>query len=95
MMQQLGTKVSGCGLEPPTQPSLFKVAGVARNMFSIISNVRNGDNIKRLKTNNHPEMVIGMAAQSLVRYSYSNSVETYETNIMGLGGFAQRSAHHS
>jgi CDP-glucose 4,6-dehydratase len=39
-----------------------------------------------------PEIVIHMAAQALVRYSYANPVETYATNVMGLVNFLKRCA---
>ena len=83
-LQQLGAEMTGYALESPTQPSLFEVACVGRGMQSIIGDIRDSDNIKRVMTDACPEVVIHMAAQPLVRYSYSNPVETYETNIMGL-----------
>jgi CDP-glucose 4,6-dehydratase len=83
-LQQLGAEVTGYALEPSTQPSLFEVAYVERDMRSIIGDVRDGQSIKRAMNDACPEVVIHMAAQPLVRYSYSKPVETYETNIMGL-----------
>jgi CDP-glucose 4,6-dehydratase len=83
-LQQLGAEVTGYALQPPTQPSLFDVAGVARGMRSIIGDVRDAGSIKRAMSDARPEVVIHMAAQPLVRYSYANPVETYATNVMGL-----------
>lgn len=83
-LQQLGAEVTGYALEAPTTPSLFEVAGVARGMRSIIGDVRDGDAIKRAMAEARPEIVIHMAAQPLVRYSYVNPVETYATNVMGV-----------
>ena len=83
-LQQLGAEVTGYALEAPTTPSLFEVAGVADGMRSIIGDVRDGEALKRAMAEAHPEIVIHMAAQPLVRYSYVNPVETYATNVMGV-----------
>jgi CDP-glucose 4,6-dehydratase len=83
-LQQLGAEVTGYALEAPTTPSLFEVASVARGMVSIIGDVRDGEAIKRAMAQARPEIVIHMAAQPLVRYSYVNPVETYATNVMGV-----------
>ena len=83
-LQQLGADVTGYALEAPTTPSLFEVARVARGMVSIIGDVRDGEALKRAMAQARPEIVIHMAAQPLVRYSYVNPVETYATNVMGV-----------
>ena len=83
-LQQLGAEVTGYALEAPTTPSLFEVANVARGMVSIIGDVRDGEALKRAMAQARPEIVIHMAAQPLVRYSYVNPVETYATNVMGV-----------
>ena len=83
-LQQLGADVTGYALEAPTTPSLFEVANVARGMQSIIGDVRDGDAVKRAMAVACPDVVIHMAAQPLVRYSYVNPVETYSTNVMGV-----------
>ena len=83
-LQQLGAEVTGYALEAPTTPSLFEVAGVAGGMRSIIGDVRDGEALKRAMAEARPEIVIHMAAQPLVRYSYVNPVETYATNVMGV-----------
>jgi CDP-glucose 4,6-dehydratase len=83
-LQQLGAEVTGYALEAPTTPSLFEVANVARGMVSIVGDVRDGEALKRALAQAQPEIVIHMAAQPLVRYSYANPVETYATNVMGV-----------
>lgn len=83
-LQQLGADVSGYALEAPTKPSLFEVANVAHGMQSVIGDVRDGDAVKRAMAAARPDIVIHMAAQPLVRYSYVNPVETYATNVMGV-----------
>lgn len=82
-LQQLGADVTGYALKPPTQPSLFSEADVARGMTSNVGDVRDAASVLKVLQAAKPEIVVHMAAQSLVRYSYANPVETYETNVMG------------
>ena len=82
-LQSLDAKVSGYSLEPPTQPNLFGLASVGEGMQTRIADVRDLETLVAAITNIAPEIVIHMAAQSLVRYSYSEPVETYATNVMG------------
>lgn len=83
-LQELGAEVTGYALAPPSSPSLFEVAAVGCGMHSIIGDVRDGDRVKRAMTEARPDVVLHLAAQPLVRYSYANPVETYSTNVMGL-----------
>ena len=82
-LQSLGAKVKGYALTPPTHPNLFTVANVADGMESEIGDIRDiqrlSDSMRKFK----PEIVIHMAAQPLVRYSYEAPIETYATNVMG------------
>jgi CDP-glucose 4,6-dehydratase len=82
-LQMLGTELTGFALAPPTQPSLFEQAQVENEMVSVIGDVRDSSSLQQAMLTARPEIVIHMAAQALVRYSYKNPVETYATNIMG------------
>lgn len=82
-LKSLGAVVTGYALEPDSDPALFSVAGVAEGINSVIGDVRDRDHLSRALTEARPEVVIHMAAQSLVRYSYQHPVETYEVNILG------------
>jgi CDP-glucose 4,6-dehydratase len=82
-LQSLGAELTGFALPPPTQPSLFEVAQVGNGMRSIIGDIRDLATLQRAIQAAQPEIVIHMAAQPLVRYSYQNPVETYSTNVMG------------
>lgn len=82
-LQQMGADVTGFALAPPTTPSLFEVANVARGMHSIIGDVRDLGSLQTAMARAQPEVVFHMAAQPLVRASYVNPVETYATNVMG------------
>ncbi len=82
-LQSMGAQVVGYALAPPTNPSLFEVAGVSKNMTSVIGDIRDFENLRKVFLSHQPEIVIHMAAQPLVRYSYIAPVETYSTNVMG------------
>jgi CDP-glucose 4,6-dehydratase len=82
-LQSLGAQVTGYALDPPTQPSLFDLADIGDHMTSVKGDIRDSAHLKETISHNQPEIIIHMAAQSLVRQSYINPVETYETNIMG------------
>lgn len=82
-LQYCGAKVTGFALAPPTQPSLFEQAQVANNMTSIIGDIRDLSELKKLMQQVQPEVVFHLAAQPLVRYSYQEPIETYSTNVMG------------
>lgn len=80
---QAGAVVTGYSLEPPTDPNLFEMAGVAEKMNSVIGDIRDLDKLSRVFEETRPEIVIHLAAQPIVRDSYKDPVYTYETNVMG------------
>jgi len=82
-LKQLGADVTGYALEPASTPSLFAVANVADGINSIIGDIRDREKLTQVMLEARPEVVIHMAAQALVRYSYQHPVETYEVNVMG------------
>jgi CDP-glucose 4,6-dehydratase len=82
-LQSMGSKVIGYALPPPTNPSLFAAANVAKVMTSLEGDVRDFSALVKVFEKYQPEIVIHMAAQSLVRHSYTNPIETYATNVMG------------
>jgi len=82
-LQRLGANVIGYSLPPPTSPNLFEIAQIEKDMISLRGDVRDLERLGRVVLDHQPEIVIHMAAQSLVRYSYDDPVETYSTNVMG------------
>lgn len=80
---KLGAEVSGLALEPHTEPSLFAAASVDIGMRSILGDIREPTTVRKAFDEVQPEIVLHMAAQSLVRPSYSDPVGTYATNVMG------------
>lgn len=82
-LRELGANVVGYALEPSTTPSLFEICNLEDRITSIIGDIRNLKMLKDIFAKHQPEIVFHMAAQSLVKYSYKEPVETYETNVMG------------
>ncbi len=82
-LSSLGVTVKGYSLSPPTMPSLFEEAKVAGLIDSKIGDIRDLVKLQESMLDFNPDIIIHMAAQPLVRYSYGNPVETYEVNVMG------------
>jgi CDP-glucose 4,6-dehydratase len=82
-LQNMEALVIGFSKFIPTQPSLFELAKVDNKMISIKGDICDFNQIKLVLDKYEPEIIIHMAAQSLVRRSYENPVETYSTNVMG------------
>jgi len=79
----LGSDVTGFALSPPTDPSLFILAGLSRQMRHIEGDIRDGSLLQRAILEAKPDIVIHMAAQPIVRLSYEEPLLTYQTNVMG------------
>jgi CDP-glucose 4,6-dehydratase len=83
-LASMGAKVTGYSLNPNTSPNFFEVAQVQADLEnSQIADIRDLEKLQKEMASARPEIVIHMAAQPLVRYSYVNPVETYATNVMG------------
>jgi CDP-glucose 4,6-dehydratase len=82
-LDSMGAKVTGYALPPPTNPSLFELARVPELIDSHTGDVTDKTKLESVMKAAAPEIVIHMAAQSLVRYSYDHPGETFSTNVMG------------
>jgi CDP-glucose 4,6-dehydratase len=83
-LQKLGAEVYGYALKPPTVINLFTLARVEEGMAcSVIDDIRNFEKLKAAMRLANPEVVFHLAAQSLVRNSYTEPIDTYSTNLMG------------
>lgn len=79
-----GAKVSGYSLpKPPTEPSLFTLIDLASRMDQGYGDIRDHESLKRQLAEFHPELIIHMAAQTLVGEGFRDPWTTFETNIMG------------
>ena len=82
-LHELGAQVKGFALEPPTTPSLFNEARVAELVESEIGDIRDLQRVTQSVHDFQPDILIHMAAQPLVRYSYDAPIETYAVNVLG------------
>jgi len=82
-LHELGAQVKGFALEPPTTPSLFNEARVTELVESEIGDIRDLERLTQSIHKFQPEILIHMAAQPLVRYSYDAPIETYSVNVLG------------
>ena len=82
-LKKLNVNLKGYSLSPNTEDNLFEICDLKSKMNSVIGDIRNYNQLKDEILNFEPEIVIHMAAQPLVRYSYENPIETYSTNVMG------------
>jgi CDP-glucose 4,6-dehydratase len=73
-LTRLGAKTTGYALATEAEPS---------GVTSIVGDVRDADSLREALAVSQAEIVFHLAAQSLVRESYANPVETYSTNVMG------------
>ncbi len=83
LLSQLGAEVFGLALDPDSEDGLFVSAGVKDVVHHVIGDIREIDVVRQAVHTARPDVVIHMAAQSLVRRSYQEPVETYATNVMG------------
>jgi CDP-glucose 4,6-dehydratase len=83
MLSKVGAEVTGYALDPPTEPSLFEIASIEKDIKSIIGDIRDYKSLKAAFDETQPEIVFHLAAQPIVRDSYKEPLYTYETNVMG------------
>jgi CDP-glucose 4,6-dehydratase len=75
--------VRGYALDPCTTPNLFEVARLGTLIEDVRGDLRDGESLNRALSEFRPEVVFHLAAQPLVRASYSDPIGTYETNVIG------------
>lgn len=83
MLASAGAIVTGYSLDPPTNPSLYEIAGIDQDVNSVIGDIRDYKTLKKAFDEAKPEIVLHLAAQPIVRDSYKNPLYTYETNVIG------------
>ena len=83
-LMNAGARVHGYALQPPTEPSLFTVARVREGLAShTVGDIRDAGRLREALEKAAPDIVLHLAAQSLVRTSYHEPVDTYAVNVMG------------
>ncbi|MDR2830754.1 MAG: CDP-glucose 4,6-dehydratase [Methanobrevibacter sp.] len=79
----MGAEITGFSNGIPTNPSMFRVLSLGSEIDHVIGDIRDFSILNDLINKVKPEIVIHLAAQPLVRQSYLEPVETYQTNVMG------------
>jgi CDP-glucose 4,6-dehydratase len=79
----MGADLCGYALDPPTEPSLYRLLKLDVQLKSIHGDIRDLNALESALRDFQPEVVIHLAAQPLVRLSYQSPVETYEVNVLG------------
>lgn len=82
-LKQLGAKVVGIALDPPTQPSHFAAAHLADGMTDLRIDIRDRMVLEDAVAFAQPDFVFHLAAQALVRRSYDDPIQTWQTNVLG------------
>ncbi|MCT7554541.1 CDP-glucose 4,6-dehydratase [Aliarcobacter butzleri] len=80
-LNKMGAKVIGYSLEAPTRPNHIELLNL--DIVSVIGDIRDLDKLNQVFNEYKPDIVFHLAAQPLVRLSYENPIETYETNVIG------------
>ena len=92
----LGAEVHGFALEPPTKPALFDQLGLAERIAShTIGDIRDREALAKAVSAADPDFVFHLAAQPLVRLSYREPVETFDTNVMGTVNLLEAVRQHA
>ena len=84
-LKQLGAAVWGVSLPPPTHPNLHEIIKSHAFAGEIECDIRRLDALAAAVKKIQPEVIFHMAAQPLVRRSYIEPLETFETNAVGKG----------
>ncbi|MEI6066098.1 MAG: GDP-mannose 4,6-dehydratase [Methylococcaceae bacterium] len=80
-LKQLGADVVGIALDPQTEPSHFASAQLAEGMADLRIDIRDRKALEEAIVSAQPDFVFHLAAQALVRRSYEDPLETWQTNV--------------
>jgi CDP-glucose 4,6-dehydratase len=83
LLHSNGSIIKGFSKEPNTKPSLFYLLELNKKVISIIDDINSYLILEKEILDFKPDFIFHLAAQPLVRYSYANSLETHNTNIIG------------
>lgn len=83
ILAMAGAEVTGFALPPAGEPNLYTLAGIEKQVHSVLGDIRDFSALRAAFDEARPEIVIHLAAQPIVRESYRDPVGTYHTNVMG------------
>ncbi len=79
----IGAEVLGYSLAPENDYDLYNQLNFSSNHTSLLADIRDKQLFEKSILDFNPDFIFHLAAQPLVRYSYENPIETYETNVIG------------
>ena len=82
-LKKLGARVVGVSLQQATRPSHFEESKLSNGILDLCVDIRDKSALETVILDEQPDFVFHLAAQALVRYSYENPLETWETNVFG------------
>ncbi len=89
LLQQLGAEVTGYALEPKPDCDVFSKLGVSKKVRDLRGDVCDLTEISRALEESEAEIVLHLAAQSIVRTSFDKPLETIATNVLGTATLLQ------
>ena len=86
-LESLGARVTGYSLEPPTNPSLFEICKVEETLERHYeADIRDEKTLHAAMLEAQPDLVLHLAAQTVVRECYRTPREAFEVNVIGTAG---------
>ncbi|MBM3618733.1 MAG: CDP-glucose 4,6-dehydratase [Alphaproteobacteria bacterium] len=93
ILHRMGAEVTGYSLPAPTEPNLFGQLGLADKIHHIEGDIRDREHLPRAMQDAKPEILLHLAAQSLVRRSYHHPLDTFDTNVTGTLNVLEAARH--
>lgn len=82
-LQELGADVIGLSLDPYSSRDNYVLSGIKDKILDLRGDIRDAELLRQTVEEQRPDIIFHLAAQPLVRLSYSAPAETYSTNVMG------------
>ncbi len=92
-LHKLGAEVHGLSLLPPTHPNLHEVIRAGTFASEVNCDIREPAPLAKAVERIRPEIVFHLAAQPIVRRSYTDPLETLETNALGTAHLLEAARH--
>ena len=82
-LTKLGAEVTGVSLKDTTDPSHFHLAGFDKSLDNNYLDIRDANSLKKIVKKTKPDFIFHLAAQAIVRKSYRDPIEAWQTNTLG------------
>ncbi|NQY67968.1 MAG: CDP-glucose 4,6-dehydratase [Flavobacteriales bacterium] len=82
-LHDMGAEVIGYSNDTLYDNSLFEISNLSKKITDIRGDIRDLDALEKVFIEHQPEIILHLAAQSLVRLSYDIPIDTFSTNVMG------------